>query len=464
MSDLLDAEADLAGALTRIGSRSPYADVMAERSWGQRLRMDRQATSLSPLPRMEGVVFRAWDGQGWVESATSGLMARDIERTVENLLARLPASGSARGPPGEAPTGRESRTTPQRRPVSDFGREEQIDWARTALGWATSVPGIENAFVSLLFDFDERLFMASSGAVRHQVLVHSLTSITPLAIESGKVEFDYMSRGHTGGVEILDSVSEEEVVQVAKEAKALLAAKAPPTGSLNVVLDPSTAGTFAHESFGHGTEADQLLRGRSYLRPLLDQKVGPECLTLVDSGAVPGGWGSIYFDDEGHPAQRTVLVDRGTFVGVLLDRESAAELHRPPTGNTRRADFLSRPFVRMTNTFVEPGDQTMEELVREAHDGVLLQSCTSGIEDPLGGNMQIKVKKGRRIENGRLTDIVSSMALSGKVLEFLRDTRGVSGPSDLAFSPGSCGKGHTDMLPTGTGGPYLLSRAVVGPA
>jgi len=147
-----------------------------------------------------------------------------------------------------------------------------------------------------------------------------------------------------------------------------------------------------------------------------------------------------------------------------MDRECAAELGRRPTGNTRRSDFVSRPFVRMTNTYVEAGDRTMEELVEEAKDGVLLQNFTSGIEDPLGGNMQLKVKKGRKIEHGRLTDIVSSMALSGKVLEFLREIRGVSRASDLSFTPGSCGKGHTDMLPTGTGGPYLLSRAVVGPA
>ncbi|MCI4360303.1 MAG: TldD/PmbA family protein, partial [Thermoplasmata archaeon] len=293
---------------------------------------------------------------------------------------------------------------------------------------------------------------------------HSLAGVTPLAIESGKVEFDHTVHGHTGGAEIVDSLTEEEVVHTAKEAKALLSAKAAPTGTMNVVLDPSTTGTFAHESFGHGTEADQLLRGRSYLQPLLGQEVAPECLTLVDNGALPGGWGTIYFDDEGHPAQRTVLVDRGRFVEVLMDRECAAELHRAPTGNTRRADFLSRPFVRMTNTYVEPGEQTMEELIRETKNGVLLQNFTSGIEDPLGGNMQLKVKKGRRIENGELTEIFSSMALSGKVLEFLRAIRGVSKATDMGWSPGFCGKGQTDMLMTGTGGPYLASRAVVGPA
>ena len=158
------------------------------------------------------------------------------------------------------------------------------------------------------------------------------------------------------------------------------------------------------------------------------------------------------------------MVDHGRFVEVLHDRESAAAMGRTARGNTRRADFMGRPFVRMTNTMVEPSDWTFAELLEEAKEGVLLQSCTSGIEDPLGGQMQIKVKKARSIENGQITKRYSSMGLSGRVLDVLRAIKGVSGPEDFAMSPGSCGKGHSDILPAGTGGTYLLTEAVVGPA
>jgi TldD protein len=118
----------------------------------------------------------------------------------------------------------------------------------------------------------------------------------------------------------------------------------------------------------------------------------------------------------------------------------------------------------MTNTFVEPGDWTLDELVKEAKNGLLLQNCTSGIEDPLGGQMQIKVKKARRIVNGELGAVGPSMALSGKVLEFLKGIRGVGKADEFEISPGYCGKGHTDLIPAGTGGTYLLSHALVGPA
>ena len=463
MASLRETESELAKGLRRLESRSPYAEVMAGADAGISLRLDKQTVSPQPVPALSGFVYRAWQGTEWVEAAASGLSGRQVEATVERLLAHLPGAPSGTPPPGPSATGRAERATPQQRPIADVALEELVEWARDRFRWATAVPGIENAVVSTNLFREERLFLSTAGAYRYQSLARTLGTVTPLAIEGGKVEFDYVQRGRCGGVEVLDTLGEEAVTKTARDARALLSAKSPPVGPMNVLLDPSTAGTFAHESFGHGTEADQILRQRSYLAPLLGQTLGPECLTLVDDGTFEGGWGQVYFDDEGNPGQKTVLVDHGKFVEVLHDRESAAALGRRPTGNTRRADFLSRPFVRMTNTYVEPGDRTLDELVREAKDGVLLEHFTSGIEDPLGGNMQLKVKRGRRIENGELTDILPSMALSGKVLDFLRSVRGVSRREDFDVFPGFCGKGHTDLLPTGAGGPYVLAHAVVGP-
>jgi len=456
-------EDELAAGLTRLAARASYAEVMAEATGGHTLRFDRSATTPEPQGEFAGAVYRAWTGEGWVEAAVSGLRPTAIRATVDLLLPRL-ATATPRPPPGPSASGSLERSSPQRKPVADLGVEARIELAKTWFGWATAVPGIANAIVNISHLEDERLFLSTAGARRLQSIVRSRGTVVPLAIENGKVEYDFLTAGAMGGMEILDGFTEARVRASAEAAKRLLTARSPPTGRMPVVLDPSTSGTFAHESFGHGTEADQLLRDRSYLKPLLGEVVGPESVTLVDDGSFERGWGSIYFDDEGQEARRTTLVDHGRFVEVLHDRESAEAMHRAPTGNARRADFLSRSFVRMTNTFVEPGDWAFEELLREAKTGVLLETCTSGIEDPLGGNMQIKVKKARLIEGGEPGAVVSSMALSGKVLEFLRSIRGVSRAADFEMAPGFCGKGHTDLLPAGTGGPYLLAEAVVGPA
>lgn len=464
MNVLPSVEDELARALERLGEKTAYAEVMAQATGGHLLRHDRNATTPEPAPRLEGAVFRAWDDGRWREVAVSGFGRRALDTSVDALVRRLSPAARARSPPGDSPTGDQERETVEQRPVTAFGLEARVQLARTLFDWATQVEGIGNAIVTLGHLTDERLFRSTSGARRRQRIVRVRGTVVPLAIDGARVEYDYFSVGGVGGVERLDELSQERVVATAEEAKRLLAAAAAPTGRMTVLLDPSTSGTFAHESFGHGTEADQLLRDRSYLKPLLGARLGPEEITLVDDGSYEGGWGTIYFDDEGHPAQRTVLVDHGVFVEVLHDRASAAAMGRRPTGNTRRADFLSRPFVRMTNTLVEPGEWTRAELIEEAKDGVLLEHCVNGIEDPLGGNMQFKVKKAHRIHRGEVTDLLPSMALSGKVLDFLKAVRGVSRASDFEMAPGYCGKGHTDLLPAGTGGTYLLSEAIVGPA
>jgi TldD protein len=464
MPDLRASESDLDQILHRLERAATFAEFMAESARGESLRVDRRSVHPSSQPHFRGAVFRAWGGTRWVEAATSDLSAPGLEAAAGSVERALATSPSRSAPPGPSSTlVAESETRPAK-PLSEMGMEGMIRLAKDVLGWATQVPSIKDAIVSLGWNNEERLYRNTAGARCYQKTSRVRWSVAPLAIESGKVEFDFIGEGGLGGVEHFQTLTETKVKEAADSARALLTAGSPPTGTMTVLLDPGVTGIFAHESFGHGTEADQFVRDRSYLKPLLGQDLAPDFLTIVDNGAYPGGWGSIYFDDEGNPGQRTVLVDHGKFVGALHDRETAMALHARPTGNTRRADFVSRPFVRMTNTYVEPGDWSLEELVKEAKNGVILERATSGIEDPQGGQMQLKVKKGHLIENGETTGLVTSMALSGRVLDFLKATRGVSSRKDFSIDPGSCGKGHSDILPAGTGGPYLLSTAVVGPA
>ena len=348
--------------------------------------------------------------------------------------------------------------------MQDLDEEYLRNLAQEAFTWTTETADVHETRVQIGWRVEDRLYLNSTGARCNQEICRVRATILPVAMENGRVESDRYIHGGVGGSDILDGVDPEKARKAAERARALLHAKSPPAGKLAVLLAPSVTGYFAHESFGHGAEADQFVRNRSYLKPILGQVVGPEILTIVDNGAYPGAWSEIYCDDEGQPAQRTVLVDHGRFTGALHDRNTAAALGALPTGNARRSDFLSRSLVRMTNTYVEPGENTYEELVKEARNGVLLESGAAGIEDPQGGQIQLKARMGHLIENGEVTDLVSSMALSGRVLEFLASIRGVSGREDFALDTGSCAKGKADFLPNAAGGPYLLASAVVGRA
>ena len=457
-------EGDLEKALGRLGKTARFAEALAESGGGAGVRVDSKSTSVYQLPRLQGVVFRVWTGKRWAEAATSDLAPTGLEASVAQLEGEVARSGGTAAPPGTSATTKGSWSTRPKRALRELGPEGTITLAKDIRGWAAAVPGIVEVQVRLDWGEDERLYLNSSGARCHQRTLRTHGVVVPIAMENGRPEFDYLIGGGVGGLETVPELTEPQVVAAAREAKAMLHAKAPPAGETTVLLDPSVAGLFAHESFGHGTEADQFVRDRSYLKPILGEVVGPEFLSIVDDGTFPAAWGSIYCDDEGHAASKTRLVDHGRFVGALHDRETAGLLGAKATASTRRSDFMSRAFVRMTNTYVEPGDSSFEELLAGVDDGVLLEHGTSGIEDPLGGQMQLKVKKGHRIEHGKVTDLVGSMALSGKVLDFLHAIQGVSRAKVTSIEPGFCGKGHSDYVPVGSGGTHLLSRAIVGPA
>jgi TldD protein len=310
---------------------------------------------------------------------------------------------------------------------------------------------------------DERIFVNSEGSELHELLSRVDFTLVAIAKENDRREYDYYGNGKTGGFEIVNElINEQDIKDTAKSAIGLLAAHQVPTGTFDVVLDQGMTGTFAHESFGHGCEADQVLRGRSYLVNYLNKKLGPENFNLYDDGTMTSGVGSLVFDDEGNPPRKTPIVENGVLTHFLQDRMSAEEMKAAPTGNARRESYKRMEYVRMTNTYIEPEGYTFEELLKETKNGIYLEHWNSGIEDPIGGNMQLKSKKSWRIQNGELVEPFSTTVLSGKVLEFMANIKGISKASDFEMGAGYCGKGHEDTVTVASGGSYLASRATIG--
>jgi TldD protein len=464
MEGLRAQEDDLLRALQRVAARSSFVELLARRSEGRAASVNQKVVSQLADPGVQGVVLRAWAGGRWVEVAGSGIDRTSLDTLTENALGAIHPNGGPATPPGELSNLVGDWATRPARPAREVTPEELVAVGQDILRWARTEPSVRDILYRGAWAEEESAYLNTAGARAYQRLSRVTAAFAAIAFDGGNVQAEFNYGGGLGGREILERITEEEVRDTAQRAAQMLHAEPPPSGSMPVVLDHSAAGIFAHESFGHGTEADQFLRDRSYLKPLLGKELGPEILTLIDDGSLPGGWGSYYFDDEGTAAHRTMLVDHGRFVGALHDRATAAALGARPTGNARRADFLSREYVRMSNTIVAPGDWSMDELLHEARDGLFLERAMSGLEDPQGGQMQIKVRRGRRIVHGELGPLVGSTALSGRVLEFLRSIRGVGKADSVVIDPGTCGKGSSDLLPVGDGGGAVLSTAVVGPA
>ncbi len=224
-------------------------------------------------------------------------------------------------------------------------------------------------------------------------------------------------------------------------------------GKHTVVLAPQPAGVFAHESFGHKSEADFMVGDKKMKEEwAIGKKVGAAILSIVDDGSRLGT-GYVPFDDEGTPAQATYLVRNGILTGRLHSAATAATLGEEPTGNARAVNFEYEPIVRMTTTFILPGNKSKEELLGEVKEGILVEKVCYGTGH---STFTLVPTLAYRIKKGKNTGPVNISAITGDLFTTLGEINGLS--DRLELSPGGCGKWEQTPLPVGFGGPYVRVR------
>jgi len=285
--------------------------------------------------------------------------------------------------------------------------------------------------------------------------------VNPVAREGDRMQYEHDSVSGLKGFEMIRTLDASEFAsKPAHGAIELLSASKAPSGNLKVVMDGDLAGVVAHEVCGHASEADEVVKGRSFLTDMVGKRVGSKLVSMVDDGTLDGKYGTIPFDSEGTPTSRTMIIDKGVYAGYLHTIETAALMGVSPTGNGRAQDYNRRVFARMTNTFFDKGDWSDEEIISDTKDGIYVVKSRSGMEDVVGGGVQVTALKGYIIKNGEMTELVRSMALTGKVLDILATVDAVG--KDLSFSAGTCGKGEEDWAPVTSGGPHMRAEMIVG--
>jgi TldD protein len=263
------------------------------------------------------------------------------------------------------------------------------------------------------------------------------------------------------GLEILDGLP-AMADYAASEALDLLDAIRPEPGEWDVILSPNVSGLIAHEAFGHGVETDMFAKGRARAAEYLGKPVASPLVTMHEGALGVSQTGSYGFDDEGTPATKTTVIERGVLKGGISDALSALTLGMPRTGNGRRQNFGHKAYARMTNTYFAPGRDSLEAMIASIEKGYLLDDFDSGMEDPKNWGIQGVLQIGREIRDGKLTGrIASPVVISGYVPDVLMAVSMVSPDFELAGS-GYCGKGHKEFVKTSTGGPYIKTRMRVG--
>jgi len=268
------------------------------------------------------------------------------------------------------------------------------------------------------------------------------------------------SVGTSRGWETFMDLNPSEMgTKIGKRGIALLSALTPPGGNMKVVMDPSLVGVFIHEAFGHACEADSVLSNMSVLSGKLEKKVGVPSINVIDDPTIPGLRGSYAYDSEGTKTNRRLIVDRGVFKGYLHSLETAAKMGVPPNGAGRAADFNFKPIPRMSNTFIDGGDMSLEELCEEVKTGIFLAKSYGGYVNPAVGQFFFTAQEGHLIENGKVGSLIQNVSMAGLTLEVLPNVIGVG--KDLAMDfGGTCGK-DSQWVPVIGGGPHIAVRDII---
>jgi TldD protein len=249
---------------------------------------------------------------------------------------------------------------------------------------------------------------------------------------------------------------EEIVLHVTKTAIEQLNAKPPKGGIFPVVIAPNVTGVLIHEAFGHLAEADLTLTG-SALANKQGKKIASEHVTIFDDGTFTNGFGSFKYDDEGTPTQKTCLIEKGQLIGLMHNRETASKFNTKPTGNARAEDFRNEPIIRMSNTYLAPGDYNLEELFEDIKFGYYLKRLQGG-EANLDGTFQVGIQEAYSIINGKPAQPIRNVSISGNTLKTLLYIEAVG--KDLTLFPGRCGKEGQTIF-TSDGGPHIRVKEVL---
>lgn len=282
-----------------------------------------------------------------------------------------------------------------------------------------------------------------------------------VSAEGDVVQTGYEPLGGIMGLEAFDETPPEKIAETAaRRAVMMLGARRAPGGKMGVVLSSEAGGTMIHEAVGHGLEADLALQNLSVYSGKLNEKVASHLITVLDDSTIPYKRGSFFFDDEGTPSEKTVLVENGVLKSYMYDRLSAMKSGARPTGNGRRESYHHRPIPRMTNTMIAPGKHDPESIVKSLDKGLFVKNMGGGQVNTVNGDFVFEVTEGYMIENGRIGEPVRGATLTGNGPEVLMNIDMVG--TDLGFGIGTCGK-DSQGVPVSDAQPTLrIPEIVVG--
>ncbi|MFC1935142.1 TldD/PmbA family protein, partial [Chloroflexota bacterium] len=324
--------------------------------------------------------------------------------------------------------------------------------------WRT--PQIQTSIIGYADSHQKTIFLNSTGSYIEQERADVTLRLAAIAAKDGEVQQVGLSLGSLGDFGAMKN-RHRQVAEMAQHAVELLSAPQVKGEEYTVVLDPVLAGVFVHEAFGHLSEADFIYENAQLRKIMaLGKQFGGNHLNIIDSATLPDLRGSYKYDDEGVPATKTYLIRDGKLVGRLHSRETAAKMKEPLTGNARALNYRYPPIVRMTNTYIEPGDVSFDDMIAEIKQGIYAKNWYGGTTSM--EMFTFSASEAYMIRNGKIAETLRPVVLTGNVFTTLKNIDAIG--NDLEMNQGGgCGKGGQVPLPVSNGSPHIrIRRCLVG--
>jgi len=307
--------------------------------------------------------------------------------------------------------------------------------------------------------FVRYFFASSDGSFIMEERPSVLVRFMALARDGDNVQSAHQSIAGPFGFDHVQG-REELARTVAERALDLLNAETVVGGRYPVVCNHDLSGVFVHEAFGHLSESDFVYENpKAREMMLLGRRFGQDILTVFDDGSVPNMRGTHRYDDEGTPTRRSNLIKNGILVGRLHSRETAAKMGEQPSGNARAVNYRHPPIVRMTNTAIEAGTTSFQDMIKDIKLGIY--AC-----DAYGGqtaleNFSFSSGYAYMIRDGQIAELVKDVILAGNLFTTLMNIDAIGNDFLWINGAGGCGKGNQYPLPVSFGAPHIRIQDVV---
>ena len=335
--------------------------------------------------------------------------------------------------------------------------DEKLELTRRYNGLPLRHEGIVTTITGYSEVIREKYFLNTEGTETREDLVTTRLSCSITSKEGTLIQNVRLGLGGSQGFANLRN-QEAEFEKKTSICLDLLKGEPVVGQKVNVILNPSLAGVFTHEAFGHFSEAD-LIEDAPTLREKMKigEPLGHEELSITDDPTLPGQLGFYKYDDEGVPVRRTRLMEKGVLTGRLHSRRTAAAFGEPLSGHSVAEDHRFPPIIRMGNIFIEPGVHSFSGLLEGLGDGLYLLDSMGG--ETSGENFTFGAQYGYEVKKGQTGKMIRDINISGNLFHTLRNIHAVG--NDLVLSKvGGCGKGQLNIRSC-NGGPHILVHDVV---